>query len=122
MAQHQSGLNRALSSLTYGGFRRFAASLLLTSLGVQLLQTSILWQVYEMTGSALLLGLSGLARAAPHVVLSLVGGVIADRVNRVYLIQAGQAANAVLLVMLAILVVTNLVEVWHLYAVTLPVS
>ena len=119
MAQHESGLNRALSSLTYGGFRRFAASLLLTSLGVQLLQTSILWQVYEMTGSALLLGLSGLARAAPHVVLSLVGGVIADRVNRVYLIQAGQAANAVLLIMLAILVVTNLVEVWHLYAVTL---
>ena len=65
-------------------------------MGTQLLQTAVLWQVYELTGSALLLGLSGLARAAPHMVLSLVGGVVADRLNRVRLIQAGQAANAIL--------------------------
>ena len=86
MSQNQSSVGRPFSSLAYGSFRRFAASLLFTSLGVQLLQTAILWQVYEMTGSALLLGLSGFARAAPHMILSLIGGVIADRLNRIYLI------------------------------------
>lgn len=119
MSLDNSGLGRALSSLAYSDFRRFALSLLLTSLAAQLLQITILWQVYEMTNSAMLLGLSGLARAAPHLVLSLVGGVVADRLNRVHLIQAGQVANAALLFGLVVLILTGLVEVWHLYLVTL---
>ena len=53
--------------MEYGAYRRFALSLLLTSLGVQLLQAAILWQVYLLTGSALALGLTGLARAGPHI-------------------------------------------------------
>ena len=116
--QDQSTLGRALSSLAYADFRRLASSLLLTSLSTQLLQTIILWQVYQMTGSALLLGLSGLARAAPHMVLSLIGGVIADRLDRIYLIQAGQMANAILLLTLAILSLNGGVEIWHLYVIT----
>lgn len=106
------------SALAYGDFRLFASSLLLTSMGVQLLQTAMLWQVYELTGSALLLGLSGLVRAVPHIVLSLAGGVIADRLNRVRLIQAGQVANAVLVLILGALAMAGAVEVWHLYLIT----
>jgi MFS family permease len=104
--------------MAYGDFRRFALSLLFTSLGAQLIQVAVLWQVYELSGSALLLGLSGLARAAPHMVLSLVGGVIADRVNRVRLIQAGQVLNGFLVIALAGLTLTGTVEVWHLYVIT----
>lgn len=104
--------------MAYSDFRRFAGSLLCTQLGAQLVQTAIFWQVYELTGSALLLGLTGLARAAPHMVLSLVGGVIADRANRVRLIQAGQAANALAVFALAAVTLAGSVEVWHLYAVT----
>ena len=119
MAESQSRLTQAFTALTYGAYRRFAISLLLTSLGAQLLQTAIFWQVYELTGSALLLGLTGLARAGPHIVLSLVGGVAADRVNRVRLIQSGQVANAGLVFVLAGLTLAGSVEVWHLYIVTI---
>ena len=112
------GLMQALSALAYSDYRRFAGSLLLTSLGAQLLQTAILWQVYELTGSALLLGLTGLARAAPHMLLSLLGGVVADRVNRVRLIQAGQAANALLVLTLAGVTLGGAVDTWHLYLIT----
>jgi MFS family permease len=118
MSDKQSGNGNVFSALAYGDFRLFASSLLLTSMGVQLLQTAMLWQVYEVTGSALLLGLTGLVRAVPHVVLSLAGGVIADRLNRVRLIQAGQVANAVLILILAVLAMTGAVEVWHLYLIT----
>ncbi len=118
MSQTRSGKGGAFSALAYRDFRQFASSLLLTSMGAQLLQTAVLWQVYELTGSALLLGLSGLARAAPHMVLSLVGGVVADRMNRVRLIQAGQVANAVLVLILAVLALAGAVEVWHLYVIT----
>src|SRR5688572_16102629 len=118
MPQGGPGFRQAVSALGYNDYRRFAASLLLTSLGAQLVQTAILWQVYELTGSALLLGLTGLARALPHMVLSLVGGVVADRWNRVRLIQAGQLTNALLVLALAALTIMGTVEVWHLYVVT----
>jgi MFS family permease len=114
----QSRFADAFGALTYSAYRRFAISLLFTSLGAQLLQTAILWQVYELTGSALLLGLTGLARAGPHIVLSLVGGVAADRVNRVRLIQSGQVLNAILIFLLAGLTLAGSAEVWHLYLMT----
>ena len=111
-----------MTALTFVDYRRFAASLLLTSIGLQLIQVAVFWQVYELTGSALLLGLTGLARAAPHMVLSLMGGVVADRFNRVRLIQAGQAANGIVVVILGVLTVTESVEVWHLYAVAFALA
>ncbi|MCH8974749.1 MAG: MFS transporter, partial [Chloroflexi bacterium] len=119
LTQNRSGLRQALSALAYAGYRRFAVSHLFTSLGTHLLQTAIFWQVYELTGSALLLGLTGLARAAPHIVLSLVGGVFADRLDRVKVIQAGQSMNAATLLVLTALTVSGTVEVWHLYVITL---
>lgn len=118
MASRPGGLAQAVAALRFPDYRRFAASLLLTSMGLQLLQVAVFWQVYELTGSALLLGLTGLARAGPHIVLSLMGGVVADRFNRVRLIQAGQAANGLLIVVLAVLTLADAVTVWHLYLVT----
>ncbi len=119
MASRPRGLAQAMTALAYADYRRFAASLLLTSIGLQLLQVAVFWQVYELTGSALLLGLTGLARAAPHMLLSLMGGVVADRFNRVRLIQVGQFGNALLVVVLAALTIAGSVEVWHLYAITI---
>jgi MFS family permease len=118
MASARPGLRQAFAALAFADYRRFAASLLLTSMGAQLLQVAILWQVYELTGSALALGLTGLARALPHMVLSLVGGVIADRLDRVRLIQAGQLGNALLVTALAGLTLLGEVQMWQLYAIT----
>lgn len=118
MASRPRGLGQAIAALQFADYRRFAVSLLLTSIGLQLIQVVVFWQVYELTGSALLLGLTGLARAAPHMVLSLMGGVVADRFNRVRLIQSGQVANGLLIVVLGALTVTDSVQVWHLYVVT----
>ena len=118
-ARRPRGLSEAMTALTFPDYRRFAASLLLISIGLQLVQAAVFWQVYELTGSALLLGLTGLARAGPHMVLSLMGGVVADRFNRVRLIQAGQIANGIIIVALGILTITDAVEVWHLYTVTI---
>jgi len=112
------GLGQALAAMAYGDYRRFVVSLLATQLGAQILNIATLWQVYQLTGSPLLLGLTGLTRAGPHIVLSLAGGVIADRLNRVRLIQSGQIANAAVALVLGVLTLTQTVEVWHLYVAT----
>ncbi len=118
MTTNRRGLGNAFGALRSGDYRHFALSHLLNSLGSQLLQTVIFWQIFEMTGSPLLLGLTGLARALPHIVLSLVGGVVADRLDRVKLIQLGQLLNSLLVLALGLLTVTGQAEVWHLYVVT----
>ena len=118
MSRSRSGFSQAISAIGYPDYRRFASSLLLTSLGAQLVQTVVFWQAYELTGSALLLGLTGVARAVPHIILSMAGGVIADRTNRVRLIQSGQVANAILVLALGVLTISGHVQLWHVYAVT----
>ena len=114
----QGGLGQALAALSYGDYRRFVVSLLVTQLGAQILNVATLWQVYQLTGSPLLLGLTGLTRAVPHLALSLAGGVIADRVDRVRLIQAGQLANAAVALLLGALTLAQSLDVWHLYLAT----
>jgi MFS family permease len=111
-------LGKALAALAYADYQRFAIALLLTSIGAQILLIATLWQVYVLTGSAFLLGLTGLARAVPQLVLSLVGGVIADRVDRVRMLQFAQAANAVLILALGALTLSGGVQLWHVYLVT----
>ncbi|MSQ24428.1 MAG: MFS transporter [Chloroflexi bacterium] len=118
MNDARPGLRRTIAALEFPDYRRFAGALLFSGLGAQILTVANLWQVYLITGSALLLGLTGLARAIPTLALSLVGGVIADRFNRVRLIQISQAANSLFALGLALLTVTGRIELWHIYAFT----
>ena len=55
-------------------------------LAVEMMITTVGWQVYRLTGSELDLGLIGLAQFAPFAALFLVSGVVADRVPRIRII------------------------------------
>lgn len=52
------------------------------------------WLVYRLTGSAAILGGMAVANALPMLFLSLFGGVIADRVQKKYVLLIGQACSA----------------------------
>lgn len=60
---------------------------------MQMLVRSLL--IYQLTGSAAILGLMSLANSLPMLFLSLWGGVMADRVQKKNIIIAGQAASAI---------------------------
>ena len=75
-------------------------------------QIALNWLVYELTGSAFALGLVNLCRLTPILFFTLVGGVIADRVERRKLMFTTQAVAMVLALVLAVLVSTGLVELW----------
>jgi MFS family permease len=78
--------------------------------------TGALWLVYELTESPALLGLVGLARAAPAFALSPIAGVVADRVDQRRLLFVTQVASLALSLGLGLLVLSGQAEVWHLYA------
>ena len=73
-------------------------SRILSNLAFNMLGVAVGWQLYALTGSALDLGLVGLAQFAPIVVLTLIVGQVADRYDRrliasiCQLVEAGAAA------------------------------
>lgn len=71
-----------LAALRIRSFRWFAGSRVLSGTGVTVLQAVIAWQVYEISGSPLQLGVLGLVRFVPALGMSLVGGAVADSYNR----------------------------------------
>ena len=106
---------KALGALKLRDFRLFYGALLGTSMGFQLQRTLELWLIYELTESALFLGLMGLVRGVPTFVFSLVGGVVADRVERRRLVIAVHILNASIAATLGLLALSGLIQVWHLY-------
>ena len=81
-------------------------------------QTAQSWLVYELTGSKLLLGAVVGVFGIPMILFPFFGGVIADRIDRRRLLWVTQATAALLALLLAILVATDFVKVWHIMAIT----
>lgn len=78
-------------------------------------QTARGWLVYSLTNSALQLGLINAIRGIPILFLGAVAGVLADRYGRKFQLIVAQSINFVLNILLATLVVTGSIEVWHIY-------
>ena len=92
----------APSVLRHPAFARFWFARVLSVVAFQIQAVALGWQVYELTGSALDLGLLGLAQFLPMLGLTLVVGHAADRYNRRVIIVACQVvegASAVTLVL-----------------------
>lgn len=69
---------------------------------------------FELTGSAAILGAVILGQSLPSFFLSMFGGVVADRVKRRPLLLLTQTSICLDSVLMAVLVVTGWVEVWHI--------
>ena len=63
--------------------------------GMQMLMVAVGWQMYELTGSAWDLGLVGLFQFLPALLLTLVAGHVADRLNRARIVLVCMSAQCV---------------------------
>lgn len=89
---------RTFSSFKNPVYRLFYGGMLgqMVGMNMQMMARSLL--IYRLTNSAFILGAMSLAFAIPMVSLSLFGGVIADRVQKKYVLLFGQAASAIVAV------------------------
>jgi MFS family permease len=104
-------------AFSYIGFRFFWLTTLSVSFAVQIMSVSIAWQIYDVTGSAFLLGLVGLSLFAPALILLLVTGLAADRFNRRLIMTI--CLSVELLCALGFLTFVNAQahEVWPIFAI-----
>ena len=77
------------------------------TMGVQMLTLLIAWQIYQLTSSALDLGLVGLIQFVPAVVLTLMVGHAADRYDRRLIIRAALSVYAVAALMITVALLTH---------------
>jgi MFS family permease len=80
------------ASLRLPEYRAFLAGMGTVFAATQVQSAALGWQVYLLTGDPLSLGLIGLAEAIPFLSLTLVGGWVADRVDRRRLSMLGLGA------------------------------
>jgi MFS transporter, DHA1 family, staphyloferrin A biosynthesis exporter len=112
-------LPTAFASLGHRNYRLLWFGSLVSNSGDWMDQVALNWLVYQLTGSAVSLGLLNLCRLLPILVFTLVGGVVADRLERRRLLFVTQAVAMVLAFALAILVSTGLVQFWMVLVVAI---
>ena len=100
-------------------FVGYLSGVVLSQIGTRGAMAASLYQVYELTGSISTTGLVGAAGGLAVVVLSPVGGALADRADRRRLLQLAQTAGGLVALTLAVLTLTGTVEAWHVILASL---
>ncbi|MDA0269619.1 MAG: MFS transporter [Chloroflexi bacterium] len=104
----------AFHSLRSPNYRLVWFGTLFSSSGQWIQQVTLGWLAYEMTGSALMLGVVNGVRALPLLFLGPLGGVAADQFDRRRLLLVSQWLLIAIALGFATLVLLGHVEVWHL--------
>jgi len=105
-------------SLRHRNFRLYFVGQGLSVTGTWMQSVAIGWLVYRMTGSKTLLGLAGFVSQILTFLVAPLAGVLADRWDRRRAIIGAQVVAMVQAAMLAALVLSSRVEVWHVIALS----
>src|SRR5499433_3337661 len=108
----------AFSSLHHRDFRLLWIGQIVSVTGSQMQLAAINWHIYVLTRSALALGLVGACRALPIILCSLMGGVVADVVDRRRLMIVTQTLMLTCSALLAIITFAGLTHAWPIFLIT----
>ena len=117
-----AGAGARFGALRHAPYRRYWLGSAASVGAFQLLMMGQGWLVYELSGSPLQLGYLGAASSIPTIAAALVGGVVADRVDRRRMLVATSLAIAGLLALLAVLDGSGVVAVWHVLAIAAAIA
>jgi MFS family permease len=87
-----------------------------SSMGVQMLALTIAWKLYQLTNSALDLGLIGLIQFVPAALFTLLIGHVADRYDRRLIIRSAQAIAAIAAAVVTVALATDTISPEILFA------
>lgn len=77
-------------------------------------RTAVIWVIYSLTHSASMIGFAVFAQQFPSFLLSLFGGVVADRYSRYKILLLTQTASMIQAILLAVLILSNHYVIWEI--------
>lgn len=86
----------------------------ISQIGTWMQRTAVSWVIYSLTHSPFMLGLAIFSQQFPSFLLSLVGGIVADRYDRYRILLITQTASMVQAVFLAVLILTGHYVIWEI--------
>lgn len=109
-------LRRTFASLEVRNFRLFVFGQGISLCGTWMQTISLSWLVLKLTHSGTQIGLVVAAQFLPILLLGVWGGVIADRFDKRRILYFTQTAAGLLALTLGLLVVTQHIHLWMIYA------
>ncbi|MGA7697073.1 MAG: MFS transporter [Candidatus Sulfotelmatobacter sp.] len=107
-------IGRVFKAFQYRDFRLMWFGACTSSIGTWMQIVAQGWLIYRLSHSAFLLALDQFLGGIPIFLFSLIGGVVADRVERRKILLGSQYVQMATAGILTILVATGLVHVWHI--------
>ncbi len=124
VAVGRAAVGSTFRALRVRNYRLYYIGQLVSLSGSWMQRVAQAWLVLKLTDSPLALGTVTLLQFAPVTLLSLYGGVVADRVEKRRLLSVTQAVQMIQAGVLAALTASGQVQLWHVYvlAVVLGLS
>jgi MFS family permease len=110
---------RLTRALHHRNYRLFFAGQSVSLVGSWVTRVATSWLVYRLTGSELLLGITGFAAQIPMLILAPFAGVLADRWNRHRILVVTQVLSALQSLVLALLALSGKITVGQIIALQL---
>ena len=110
------GLAQTFSSLRIRSYLFLWLGMMAMMASVQMQMVARGYLAYDITNSAALLGVVSAGSAFPILGLSLVGGALADRVERKRVIQVTQGFNGMIALLVGVAIFTDRIEWYYLLA------
>src|SRR5215212_10913232 len=103
-----------LLALKVRDFRLYWSSLVSQVIGQHMFAFTLGWLTFEITGSQAQLGFIHLCGFVPQFTLTLLGGVLADRIDARKLIGTAQTNAAMAMIFVGVSALLGVAQIWHL--------
>lgn len=114
-----TGFGAVGQSMRHRNFRIYLIGFIPNVIGIWVVRVAVGWLTWELTQSSTWLGVIAAADAMPVMLLGPIGGALADRLDRRTICIASQSTLMAISVVLAVLTLTDVIEIWILFALTL---
>lgn len=106
-------------SLKYRNYRLFFSGQSISLIGTWMQRIALPWLVYDLTGSAFLLGIVGFAGQIPTFILAPVAGVLTDTWSRYKVLVVTQVVSMILAGLLAWLSLAGIIHIWSIIVISI---
>jgi len=115
-------LQRTFKAFQYPEFRLMWIGACTSTIGTWMQTQAQSWLVLEMSKDPKMLGIDAFLGQIPIFLFTLVGGVVADRIDRRHILLASQFVQMACAISLALLFTFGVVKIWHILALSFVVG
>ncbi len=114
--------HRTFKAFQYPEFRLMWIGACTSTIGTWMQSQAQSWLVFDMSKDPKMLGLDAFLGQIPIFLFTLVGGVVADRIDRRHILLASQFVQMFCAIFLALLFTLGLVQIWHILTLSFIVG